>query len=73
MAPLKPLIDTPKGVEVCRRTNPSGLDIFIVINHEKSEQAFPLPWMAMEHLSGRPVTTDLKLAPYGVAVLTKIG
>jgi hypothetical protein len=49
------------------------MEVYIVINHEKSEQYLSLPWIAMEHLSGRPGTANLKLDPYGVAVLTKIG
>jgi beta-galactosidase len=73
MATLKPVMDAPEGVEVCRRTGPQGMEVYIAINHTKLEQTVPLPWMAMEHLSARPVTTELKLAPYGVAVLTKIG
>ncbi len=73
MAPLKPLIETPPDVEVCRRTGAQGMEVFIVINHSRTEQVVKLPWMAIDHLANRPVNTELKLAPYGVAVLTKIG
>jgi beta-galactosidase len=73
MAPLKPPLDTPAGVEVCRRTGAQGTEVFIVINHNRTEQVVKLPWMAIDHLVSRPVNTELTLAPYGVAVLTKIG
>jgi beta-galactosidase len=73
MAPLKPVLPAPEGVEVCRRTNPQGTEVYIVINHKKVDETVPLPWMAMDHLANRPVSKELQLGPYGVAVLTKIG
>jgi hypothetical protein len=32
----------------------------------------PLPWPAHEHLGGQPVADVLKLAPYDVAILTRL-
>ena len=73
MAPLKPLLETPAGVEVCRRTGEQGMEVFIVINHNRTEQVVKMPWMAIDHLMNHPVNNELKLAPYGVSVLTKLG
>jgi len=70
MAGVKPVMGTPQGVEVCRRITDEGKNVFIVINHERTEQVIRLPWPAHEHLSGLSVEDELELAPYGVAVLT---
>jgi beta-galactosidase len=72
--PIRKTFEAPKGVEVCKRSNETGMDVFILINHERVEQSVPLPWsMAIDHLSTRPITQEVKLPPYGVAVLTKAG
>jgi len=68
---IKPLMSTPKGVEVCQRVSPNGEKIYLVINHQASEKKVPIPWAAHEHLSGFSGKGQLTLAPYGIAVLTK--
>ena len=72
MAVVKPLLETPTGVEARKRVNAEGEEVFIVINHERTEQVVRLPWPACEHLSGQAVVDELRLAPYGVAVLTPL-
>lgn len=72
IAKVKPLLETPRGVEVCRRVTPGGEKVYIVINHEISSKKVRIPWEAYEHLSGNTGKGDLTLAPYGVAVLTEI-
>jgi len=72
MAVVKPPLDTPAGVEARKRMNVEGEEVFIVINHERAEQLVQLPWPAREHLSGQTVLDELRLAPYGVAVLTRL-
>jgi beta-galactosidase len=67
---LKPVMDTPAGVEAAVRVTPEGNKIYIVINHTRELQTVTLPWPAHEHLSGRSLRGEIKLAAYGVTVLT---
>jgi len=69
-AGVEPEMRCPIGVEARRRVNAQGDEVFIVINHERSEKKVTLPWLAHESLSGSNVR-ELKLEPYGVAVLTR--
>jgi len=64
-------IKTPTGVEIRTRLAVAGQEIYFVINHNRREQTVRLPWTAREHLTSSEVSGDLKLAPYGVAILTK--
>lgn len=68
---IKPLMETPRGVEVCQRITPGGEKVYILINHEISPKVVSIPWVAQEHLRGGTGKGDLALASYGVAVLTK--
>jgi beta-galactosidase len=61
----------PEGIEIRRRTNPSGEIIHIAINHTRVNQSIPWPWPAREHLTNTDVEGSLELRPYGVAVLTR--
>jgi beta-galactosidase len=70
-AGIRPTMETGQGVEVRKRVNAAGKESFTVINHERVAQIVPLPWPAHEHLSGLAVRDELKLAPYGVALLTR--
>ena len=72
-AGIRPVLETPDGVEVCHRKTPTGENVYIVINHERSEQVVELPWHAQEHLSGLVLEEGIKLKGYSVAVLTKAG
>jgi len=71
MAGVRPVLETPAGVEARRRITPEGDRITIIINHQPEPQSVVLPWPAHEHLSDQPVAGGLNLAPYGVAILTK--
>jgi hypothetical protein len=42
-AVIRPVMETPVGVEVRKRVNANGEEIFIVINHERKEQQVHLP------------------------------
>jgi beta-galactosidase len=66
------VLKTEKDVEVATRLTPSGQPILFVINHSTVEHGFILPWPAFEHLTGKTVIDELKLAPYGVAILTRV-
>ncbi len=69
---IKPVMDTPGGVEVCQRETPDGQQVYLVINHQNHPQVVTIPWEAHEHLSGGSGKGDLTLSPYGVAILTKV-
>jgi beta-galactosidase len=70
-AGVKPALEGPLGVEVCWRTSAQGDEVLILINHERTEKQVQLPWPAQEHIGGQVVASELQLAPYGVAVLTR--
>jgi beta-galactosidase len=72
-AQVRPVMGTPAGIEARKRVNAEEEEIYIVINHTREEKRVPLPWPAREHLSGEMGQGDLILAPYGVAVLTRVG
>ncbi|MDH4138729.1 MAG: Beta-galactosidase C-terminal domain, partial [Anaerolineae bacterium] len=67
---VEPVMETPAGVEARKRVNAEGLEVFVVVNHERIDQLVHLPWQAHEHLSGQSVKDELKLGPYEVAILT---
>jgi beta-galactosidase len=69
-AGVEPAMETPAGVEARKRVNAEGVEVFIVVNHERIDRLVQLPWQAHEHLSGLSVKDELKLGPYGVAILT---
>ncbi len=69
-AGVAPVLETPEGIEACRRVNERGEGIIILINHQRSPQVVCLPWPADDQLSGEHALTSLTMAPYGVAVLT---
>lgn len=63
--------NTPEGVEVCARVNRDGTQVYLMINHRRSEQTVPLPWPAHDHLSRETLKEEKRLPPYGVAILTR--
>lgn len=69
-AGVQPVLDCPEGVEARRRLGAGGDDVFILINHERTEKHIPLPWPAHEHLR-KIEARELLLEPYGVAVFTR--
>ncbi|MFT3890942.1 MAG: beta-galactosidase [Anaerolineales bacterium] len=70
-AGVEPVMKCPVGVEARRRVNEQGQEVFIVINHERTEKRIKLPWLAHEHLTRLDIS-ELKLEPYEVAVLTRL-
>jgi beta-galactosidase len=69
-AGIQPVMQTPRGVEACKRVNQAGAEIIILINHIRQGQQVHLPWQAFEHLTSAKIASELYLEPYGVAVLT---
>ena len=64
-------IQTPNGVEVRTRVKDDDKEIYFVINHTRTEQTLRLPWAGHEHLTQQEINEEIKLPPYGIAVLTK--
>jgi len=71
LAGARPVLESPVGVGVGLRVNPAGERVYIVVNHTRDEKPVSLPWPAHEHLRGQSVTGELRLPPYGVALLTR--
>lgn len=73
MAGIRPELETPPGVEARKLVKAEGeQEIFVIINHTNAEQVINLPWPAREHLSGFTIKGEVRLAPYGVIVLTRM-
>jgi beta-galactosidase len=72
IAGIRPVLETPPGVEASQRMGTRGQEVLIVINHEPTAKQVQLPWSAQEHLSEQAVESELQLAPYGIAVLTRL-
>ncbi|HEV2073721.1 MAG TPA: DUF4350 domain-containing protein, partial [Thermomicrobiales bacterium] len=70
-AGVEPVMQTSSGVEARKRVDGQGKEVYIVVNHERTEQILGLPWPAHNHLTDREEVEDMLLAPYGVAVLTR--
>jgi len=74
MASLKPpRIKVPAGVEVRPMTNAARQDLWLVINHQQVDTIIDPPWPVVEHFSGKTLEGKFKMAPYGVAILTRSG
>jgi len=71
-AAVEPVMRTPDGVEACRRVRQDTGEVFILINHNRSERRVELPWSGFEYLDQQPVGREFTLEPYGVAVLTQV-
>lgn len=66
-----PPINVPEGVEVRPMTNANGEDLWLVINHQQTAKIINPPWPVIEHFSGKTLESKFKVAPYGVAILTR--
>ncbi len=64
-------IQAPDGVEIHTRVNTEGGEIYFVINHSHKEKILHLPWAGYEHLSQQEIKGEIRLPPFGVAILTK--
>jgi beta-galactosidase len=69
---VKPVLTTPRGIEVCQRVTLEGEKVLNVINHQSTEKKVLIPWSARELLSGFSGKGQVTLEPYGVVVLMKI-
>jgi beta-galactosidase len=69
-AGLRPVLETPPGVEAARRSGGAEGDAIVLINHDRERALVRLPGPAWDHLAGRAADGSIELAPYGVALLT---
>ncbi len=66
-----PRIKTQDGVEIRPMTNADKQELWMVINHQQADRIIDPPWPVVEHFSGKTFESKFKVAPYGVAILTK--
>jgi len=69
-AGLRPVLETPPGVEAARRSGGPEGEAIVLINHDRERALVRLPVPSWDHLAGRAVDGSIELAPYGVALLT---
>ena len=62
-------VNTP-GIEISRRVQPSGDEVYIMIDHNATACVVHLPWTSFDHLNGSPRGMDFDMPGYSVAVLT---
>jgi beta-galactosidase len=72
MSHLRSVMDTPSGVEVCKRSNRKGEEFYILINHDNFDKRIKIPWPAHERISGLQGEGEFRLAPFGIAVMTRV-
>jgi beta-galactosidase len=70
---VQPVLETPEGVEACRRVGEDGQEMLILINYTRSEQRVALPWPAREHLRGGEIKGVVELESVDVAVVSRAG
>ena len=71
IADIKPLLETPSGVEVCERWQGNKRLLFI-LNHQATSQNVNLEKPHLEHLSSRKLTGTISIASKGVLILSEI-
>lgn len=66
------LFETPTGVQVYRRIRTyDRKEVFVIVNHTQNEQTVKLDNNTYDdHISGKRIAGQIRLPPYGVAVLT---
>lgn len=65
---IEPLLETPRGVEVCARTK-DGVDYLFVMNHHDSAQSYDLgDTEARELLTGKSCAGLIEIEARGVQI-----
>jgi beta-galactosidase len=72
MLRMASVLATPANLEACKRIRPDGEEVFILVNHQPVIRKISMPWPAQEHISGQRLEGEVRMAPYGVAVLTRL-
>ncbi|WP_298006473.1 beta-galactosidase trimerization domain-containing protein, partial [Anaerolinea sp.] len=67
------MFEAPVGVHVYRRVRTyDRKEVFVIVNHTQAEQLVKLDNNTYDdHISGKRIAGQIRLSPYGVAVLTK--
>jgi beta-galactosidase len=65
-------IASSPGIEISHRLLSGGEKVYIVINHTATENTLHMPWPVFDHLTKVEFPKELKLAAYGVAVLSPV-
>lgn len=68
---IRPLMDLPDGVEICRRSASNGLQVGIIINHARQEQLVNLPFPIQDHINDEKLQGEIVLMPFDVIVFTR--
>jgi beta-galactosidase len=72
VAGINKILETPVGVTAARRLRPFNQEVIIVINHTRKEQVVNLANNTYDdNLTGARYAGQMKMAPLGVAILTK--
>jgi len=66
------MIGSSSEVEVYPWINSQYQELYFVINHAPVDTILRLPWPAKELLSGRQTPSEIRLPPYGVAIVFQI-
>jgi beta-galactosidase len=66
---LQELLPVPDGIEVCTRSGDKG-DVLFILNFNDEKRKLSLPGDYQDLLTGKSVSKELDIAPYGVAVLS---
>ncbi len=72
-AGVQGLFEAPAGVQIYRRVRTyDKKEVFVIVNHTRMEQIVKLDNNTYDdHISGKRIAGQIRLSPYGVAVLTK--
>ncbi|WP_322506723.1 beta-galactosidase, partial [Anaerolinea sp.] len=72
-AGVQGLFEAPVGVQIYRRVRTyDKKEVFVIVNHTRMEQIVKLDNNTYDdHISGKRIAGQIRLSPYGIAVLTK--
>jgi beta-galactosidase len=62
----------PENIEIHKRVDQKGNEIYILVNHDSGEKVVPMPWPCHEHLEHLNIEGTIQLTPYGIAVVTRL-
>jgi beta-galactosidase len=69
---LNPPFEVPPGVELSRRIREDGTDILFLINHTRERKSVNIMHTYHEHLKDLELAGQVEMAPFGVAVITRV-
>lgn len=69
---LNPPFEVPPGVELSRRVREDNTEILFLINHTRERKSVNIMHTYHEHLKDLEIAGQIEMAPYGVAVITRV-